>query len=139
MNEDLIIKLIKKLSISIEHYGKKNMSDLDINTSQGFILYYLLSEKNRTFYARDIHREFGLSKATVSAILKSLKAKGYIVFSGDFNDERRKKIILTDKALTNENNIKEIFNLRKSLLCRGISEYDLNVTLKTLDRMFRCV
>lgn len=133
MCESNIILLIKQLNISLDLYGREEMKHEDITPSQSFLLNYLLSRKIRELYATDIHGELGFSKATISSLLKALKQKGYLILEADPEDDRRKRIVLTEKAYKMEKRIEKAVKGQQLSLCREIPGRDL----KTLELCLR--
>ncbi len=130
MIEDDIIWELKQLDIFLEQCRRRKLEVDDITPTQGYMLRYLLQRKGDELYATDIHGVFGISKASISAVLKKLKEKGYLEMSADEKDDRKKKIILTQKAYLAECRIQEIIRQENARLCRGMTKQEL----EALDR-----
>ena len=113
-----IVGLLRQLNQSLEHEGREQMKRLDISPSQGLILHYLLSQKGRTVFSAELHRQFGMSKSALSTALKGLKQRGYLVMTTDPGDDRKKGIVLTDRAQEAEKQIREGLDLQQERLCR---------------------
>ena len=124
INNDIILEL-KQLYIFLEQCRRMRLGEADITPTQGYLLGYLLERKGDELYATDIHGMFGISKASISAILKKLKEKGYLEMSADKKDDRRKKIILTEKAYLEERRIREALQQENARLCRGMTKQEL--------------
>lgn len=135
MEEIRINHLLKQLKAALEQYERYHVQDLDITSGQCIMLNYLLSQKSEVLYATDIHMAFGISKATVSAILKSLRKKGYLVMEGDGKDDRRKRLVLTEKAYGMQQEIETVLRKRGEDMCEGISRQELKATEQVLCRM----
>ena len=116
---------LKQLNLSLEQYGREQLEALGISPTQGITLHYLLSRKNQAVYAVNLHEALGLSKSAVSATLKALKQKGYLTMAVNPNDDRKKQIILTDKAYEMEDKLNASLQEQQERLCNTISEQRL--------------
>ena len=126
---------LKQLNLALEQYGREQMKDMGITPTQGIVLHYLLSQKNRNVYAIDLHTALGISKSAISSTLKSLKQKGYVMMVENPTDDRKKQIVLTDKTFKAEKRIASSLTNQKEYLCRGISEQhmqQMEFILKTM-------
>ena len=135
MNEGTIIRLLKQLDIFLSRYKGDVLEDGLCGQSQRLMLHYILSHKEREICATDIHMAFGLSKASISAALKELCREGYVTMGADAKDDRKKKIVLTEKGLGEEAAIKESLSHTQELLLRGVSKEDQKVLERVLSRM----
>ncbi|MDO4326253.1 MAG: MarR family transcriptional regulator [bacterium] len=127
--------LLKQIKAALEQYERSNPQEMDMTIGQCIMLNYLLNQDSRDLYATDIHVIFGISKATVSTILKSLKKKGYLLMEEDMQDDRRKRLVLTEKAYEMQQNVEEALRKRGEDMCRGISRQELEMTEQVLCRM----
>lgn len=135
MEEFRINYLLKQLKAASEQYERSNAQGIDLTSGQCILLNYLLSQKSQELYAKDIHQTFGISKATVSTILKSLKKKGYLIMEEDAQDDRKKKLVLTKKAYEMGRQAEEFLRKRGEDMCRGISKQEQELTEQVLCRM----
>lgn len=119
MQENLMWTL-KQLHLSMEQYGRLQMKEIDISPTQGAVLQYLFSQKDNTVYAADLHVELGISKSTISSTLRALRQKGYLVTKENPADDRKKQIVLTNKALTMEKAINDNLQEQQKRLCKKI-------------------
>lgn len=65
------------------------------NAIMGYIMHHA---PKRDVFQRDIEREFGVRRSTMTVMLKNLEEKGYIRRISVDYDARLKKIMLTEKA-----------------------------------------
>lgn len=91
---------------AIDHLMQRKMfmiaskSGLDkVTVMHGWIIGYLIMNKDRDIYQKDIESEFAISRSTVTNILKLMEKKGYITRASVASDARLKKIALTDKGI----------------------------------------
>ena len=136
-----LIWTLKQLNLSLDQYGRKQMKEMGVSPAQGGALCYLLSQKDKIVYATDLHTALGISKSSISATLKALKQKGYLQMVDNPSDDRKKQIVLTDKAYEMEKRIYSSFLEQQKHLCRTIPEQnlaqlenDLNVMLYNIKK-----
>lgn len=92
-----ILMAVKSLSLSIDKaFARGGLPD-DLTTSQGFLLVYIWNYHRQGTFVTDLHRELGLSKATISVLTKKLRAKGYLSVAETAEDDRQKKLVMTEK------------------------------------------
>lgn len=135
---------LKQLHLSLEQYGKAQMKELDLSLTQGIVLHYLLAHEDQAIYAVDLHATLGISKSSVSSALKSLKQKGYLRMAENPKDDRKKRIVLTDKAHHAERAIEASLARQQERLLKAIPdqhlkwlEDDLNLMLSHVNRQIR--
>lgn len=85
-------------------------------------------------YQRDIEREFGVKRSTVSSILANLEKSGYIARSAGQTDGRIKLVTLTDKGKSLEKVMKENIDLMEQEIVRGMTEEEQQLFLSFLKR-----
>lgn len=94
--EDLYVKA-KKLCLCTEAVLDKKLHGDELTTSQCYLLYYIWTHHPEGTFTTDLHRELGLSMATISAGVKRLRRKGYLDVEICSGDERQKKLTPTKK------------------------------------------
>ena len=60
---------------------------------------YILRHHPEGTYLTELCHEIGLSKSTLSTLLKKMRKTGYILFQEDPADIRKKKILPTEKLM----------------------------------------
>ena len=134
-----LIRLLKQLNIALERYGREKLDHRDLSMAQHLMLEYLLSQQENRIYSTHLHEIMGISKAAISSTLKSLYKKGYITFLREEHDERKKRIILTDKAKEMAAMIEKEIQEGEKRLCQGISEERLENARECLQLMIENV
>ncbi|MGN0205223.1 MAG: MarR family winged helix-turn-helix transcriptional regulator [Coprococcus sp.] len=69
-----------------------------ITGANGWIMRYLNEKDGEDVYPKDIEEKFGVTRSTVSRVLKGMEAKGLIYRESVSGDARLKKIILTEEG-----------------------------------------
>lgn len=83
------------LSAQIEAcFKSENLSGI-----QTYFMVYILRHHPEGTYLTDLSREIGVSKSTLSALIKKLREKDYLYFQEDSGDIRRKKVLPTEKLI----------------------------------------
>ena len=105
------------------------------------ILHFLFTLDSSKAYAVNLHTALGISKSSVSSTLKSLKRKGYLEIISDASDDRKKKLILTDKANRMRESIDHKLQMQQEQISREIPsehllwiEKDLNTMINNLKK-----
>ncbi|WP_367924486.1 MarR family winged helix-turn-helix transcriptional regulator [uncultured Ruthenibacterium sp.] len=89
----------KRIHAGIEISIGRFFARKELTAAQGHILLYILARPQQRLCSTELHRTLGLSRATVSELLKKLREKGFITFYTAPEDERQKQIVPTTKAL----------------------------------------
>ena len=126
---------LKQLHLSLEQYGKIQLEDMELSPTQCILLHYLLSHKGQGIYGVDLHATLGISKSSVSSTLKALRQKGYLSTKEDPLDDRKKQIVLTEKAYDAEQLIQASLLAQQKRLCHEIPKQRLEWLEEDLDQM----
>lgn len=137
MKEKNILREIKTLDhLVINKLGINNISNIKRMTpSQIYILEYIINSSKKEVFQKDLEKILKHSRATVSSVLITMEKNGLIKRITDNNDTRSKKIILTEKALNVFEISKENVNLIEKECLNGISQNDLCIFYKVLNKM----
>lgn len=126
---------LKQLYLTLEQYGKIQMQDMDLSPTQGILLHYLLTHKEQDIYGIDLHTTLGISKSSVSSTLKALRQKGYLRTKENPLDDRKKQIVLTEKAYDTEQVIRTRLLAQQKRLCQEIPKQRIQWLEEDLDQM----
>jgi len=121
---------MKKINVSIESELNKMMMTLDLTASQGHVLIYILEHSETGVSSTQLHRQLGVSRATVSGLLKKLRAKGYLEFQACETDDRLKMIFVTEKG-------QELRGILKQYMIRASGVIYADFTGAELDTMYQ--
>lgn len=104
-----------------------------VTVMHGWIMCYIDENCSRDIYQKDLETEFGISRSTVTNILKLMEKKGYIERISVKNDARLKKLILTEKGKSTSSILK---NTLKDNEAR-VNSLLFDDELKTLFKLIR--
>ena len=136
--EKIISKRINCLSTKIKR-EISNLSSIssveDLSGVNSFIIVFIYNNKDRNIYQKDIEKEFGITRSTASNIISLMEKKGYVRRVNVDDDQRLKKLELTNLAIDYcENFLKDLRKLNCDLEY-GISEEELINFINTIDKI----
>ena len=94
-----MIYMMKKISLDITTQLESNLKETGMSGGQVYFMVYMLRHNSIGTYITELSREIGISKPTLSALIKKLKEKKYIYFKEHPKDARKKKVIPTEKMI----------------------------------------
>lgn len=94
--EELLF-MMKRISLDMTARLEKSLRHKDITGVQVYLLVYILRHHPDGTYLTELCREIGVSKPTLSALIKKLREKDYLYFHEDPADVRKKKVLPTAK------------------------------------------
>lgn len=121
--EELIF-MMKKLSLNMTAQLELNLKNKSITGVQVYFLVYILRHHPKGTYLTELCREIGVSKPTLSALIKKLREKGYLNFQEDPADVRKKKVLPTEKLLAEGDRFIEKAGRMESEICSGLNRQE---------------
>lgn len=117
--------LTRKIIASVDKAGVDKVTFM-----HGWIMCYLDDNSDRDIYQKDLETEFGISRSTVTNILKMMEKKGYIERMSVENDARLKKLILTERGKMTNSILKSTFIENEACVNSLLPEEERNTFLK---------
>ncbi|MDW7798937.1 MarR family transcriptional regulator [Streptococcus canis] len=133
MREKNTVYLIKRANLNFDKIANHTLASYGITHSQFKCLKYLYLFDNGSLNQRDLEHYFHMSNPTVTRILQNLEKEGWIKRLANGKDKRHKQLYLTDKALSMQENFKDIANQLESQLTEHLTDQELD-HLQTLLR-----
>lgn len=121
--EELIF-MMKKLSLNMTAQLELNLKNKSITGVQVYFLVYILRHHPKGTYLTELCREIGVSKPTLSALIKKLREKGYLNFQEDPADVRKKKVLPTEKLLAEGDRFIEKAGRMESEICSVLNRQE---------------
>lgn len=121
--EELIF-MMKKLSLNMTAQLELNLKNKSITGIQAYFLVYILRHHPKGSYLTELFREIGVSKPTLSALIKKLREKGYLNFEEDPADVRKKKVLPTEKLLAEGDRFIEKAGRMESEICSVLNRQE---------------
>ena len=95
-----LLQTLRQLSIRLEACFNRAAALHGLTAAQAQVLAYVLEHSEQGVCATEIYRVLGLSKPSISALVKKLKGKGYVYTKNAENDDRQKLIFATPQGQT---------------------------------------
>ncbi len=114
---------------------KREANEGNLTAMQRWMLGFLEAHADEEIYQRDIEAAFSISRATASNMLKTMEGRGLIARVPVAHDARLKRVVLTEKACKIKLQTRQDVREMEEQLMRGISEEELVVFHRCLDRM----
>lgn len=127
-------RYVSKLSNKLRRKMDMLSSRKEFSGSQGRTLHFLLAQTEDVFQ-KDIEEEYSIRPSTATELLKQMEKNGLILRESVPYDNRLKKIVLTDKALTYRQQVIDDLTDLEERLVEGISEEDLNIFFRVIEKM----
>lgn len=99
------------------------------------ILKYLICHKDQKICQKDLEVALNVSKATISEVLNKMEKEGIMKRVVDESDHRLKTLMITCQSLEEFSLMEKSFDKLNTDLIKDISEKDLEVFLRVIDRM----
>ena len=135
LSELAISPRIKRISNALERKRTLDLEDMNLPSSQAFVLGYVIKHREEPVTSGDICRHFDLSHPTVTGILQRLECKGFLTYAEDSSDRRKKQICVTEKALAVQQNARERCQETETLVSGSMTEEELRTLVSLLDRV----
>ncbi|MBS6951907.1 MAG: MarR family transcriptional regulator [Enterocloster asparagiformis] len=131
-----VLRLLKKVNLGLEASINADMAGMDLTAAQCDVLGYLAEHGEKALHSTDLHRDLGISRAAVSALLKKLRAKGFVVLLADPADDRQKRIVLTEKAKPLQLRMERGMDRTVRRLYRDFTEEEAEAFAALLQKMY---
>ena len=103
MTEDFkaeeLIFMTKKIGLNLTSRLEASLKHENMSGAQVYFMVYILRHHPEGTYLTELCHEIGVSKSTLSTLIKKLGKAGYITFREDPYDIRRKELIPTPKLV----------------------------------------
>lgn len=127
-------RYVSKLSNKLRRKIDTLSSHKEFSGSEGRTLQFLLAQTGDIFQ-KDIEEEYSIRPSTATQLLKQMEQKGFLVREQVPYDNRLKKIVLTDKALTYQKQVVEDLTLLEETLTKDIPEEKLEIFFEVIEKM----
>lgn len=135
MGSNVILDCVRQISAFMDNHCRKFTERGDLTPAQCFCIVYIYENDTGDFISADLCSILGTSRASVSLLLKGLKKKGYLRMSSVKDDDRKKRLTLTQKGVDFAEFMKEDSNEIESVMYKGLSPEDISVTANSLKIM----
>ena len=117
----------------LAYSAKAGMDELTM--MHGWIIRYLYENREQDIFQKDIEQRFAVGRSTVTNLIQLMEKKGFVKRESVKQDARLKKVILTEKGIASQESFEDIVEHIEEELSEGISEEELHIFYKVLDRI----
>lgn len=114
--------------------GKRYDYD-QLTVMNGWILHYLSMNEGKEVFQKDIENEFGITRSTVTGIIKLMEQKGFITRISVPKDARLKQLVLTDMGRKYEEQMGSQMRQDNLQLQKNITEEEMETFLRVIDKI----
>lgn len=122
--------LYRNLSCSAKQAG---MDELTI--VHGWILRYLYENQEREIYQKDIEKEFGIGRSSVTSTIQIMERNGYLQREAAKQDARLKRVLLTQKGIAAQEGIENLINGLSKKTLHGVTEEELDIFFAVMGKI----
>lgn len=124
---------IRILSKKIKYLADENLAKHNVTLEQVKVLSFLeRNEEKISIYQKDIEKEFGIRRSSVTNILKNMEKNEFVMREIDSKDARIKKVFLTEKGRALSRSLYEHMKEMESKIVGGMEEEEKKMFLKLL-------
>lgn len=129
------IHILEKLIHRKMDYSPARRQIESVTGTNAWIIGYIAGQRGRDVFQRDLERQFGITRSSVSKIVNLMEQKGMIERQSVAKDTRLKKLVLTDRALEIHKLMLEDFRDMENTLSAGFTEEELEQFFDYIHRM----
>lgn len=130
-----ILCVLRQINAYLGLYENEKLAQSGMTFAQVILLNELFAMDSPKICSHELCQQVGLAKSSVSRTLKELKKNGYIKMRVDKNDNRKKHIILTPKAIEAREGVKAYVDGLNHCLFQKIpqcGQTEIEATLQTI-------
>lgn len=135
MPQEYVIEQLYQIGSRLIAYGNYFENKMELSLPQLFLLYKMLEWSDETdgkLSVSSLSQKTGLSKSSVCSTVQALKRLGYLTKNISNVDNRRKEIVLTEKANAVSDQITEQIQRLDQQLCCGVPPHELQTIRRAL-------
>lgn len=129
---------LRSLSHAIHRKIDNSPTKLEIDNvtgTNGWIIGYLANHSDTDVFQRDLEREFGTTRSTVSKVIILMEKKGLVERVSVPHDARLKKLVLTPRSKALCEKMRRDFEETEEQLTQGFSNEELIMLRDYIERM----
>ncbi len=119
--EEELLSLMKKINIHLEMQLEHCLREENVSGVQVYLMVYILRHHPNGTYITELCHEVGVSKTTMSLLVKKLREKGYLIFQENISDDRKKRILPTTKMQKAASTFLKRANEMEQEICKALN------------------
>lgn len=135
MEEKYIVYQLKTIGGLIKRKIERSQCKKDhpkLSMIQIQIIHFLFKNKDKCMHQTDIEKNFNIRRSTVSGILFNMEKNGIITRIKEGN---KKRIVLTDKTIKKNKELKKEMEKFDSVLKNGIEQEKLDIFFEVIEKI----
>lgn len=120
-NEEKLLFMIRKISLNLSAQMEQCLKNKDITGVQVYFLVYILRHHPQGTCLTELYHEIGVSKATLSTLIKKMREKDYLYFYENPEDIRKKRILPTSKLIAEGREFLQKANRMEEEICSSLN------------------
>ena len=110
-------------------------STKELTPMQNWVIGYVREHGETDIFQSDIERVFHVTGATATNVLKRMERDELIVREAVPSDRRKKRIVLTPRAIHISDEVRERISSNEQLMKQGLTEKELGVFFSVIDKI----
>lgn len=116
--------------------ASKNIKYVDeLTGATSWIIGYLVHNRDKDIFQKDIEREFSVRRSTVSKTLSVMENKGLIRREAVDYDARLKRLVLTERAIQLNELVESDLEEVERKITNGLTEQEINTFIATIEKI----
>ncbi|MDO3411541.1 MarR family transcriptional regulator [Saccharibacillus sp. CPCC 101409] len=111
------------------------LKELGLNAQQGQMIGYIYEHQERGVIQADLARRFSRTGASITSMLQGLEKNGYVRRRVQEDNERQKKVYITDKAEPLISEFNEIFKEAENRVTEGMTAEEAQTLQRLLQKV----
>lgn len=139
LQQEHIGKRLCNVSNHLRRYIDNKTAGYGLTHMQSMIIRFLIHKGNEPVYQKDIEREFGIRRSSVTTILQLMEKNGFITRGSDEKDARLKRIFLTDTGRDADVRVHDVIFTVEDELSKSITNEQKKELFALLDSLDDCL
>lgn len=115
-----LFMILEQIGHMSKYQAMKKMEMYDLRPGQAGILFIL--EKEGKISQKELARKMGITPPSITAALKKLESRGYILKEADERDQRIFRICLSGKGKECTESLRSLVSEVETVLCEGFTD-----------------
>ena len=107
----------------------------ELTMVHGWFLRYLYENRERDIFQKDIEKQFGFCRSSITNIIQTMEKKGYLKREAVQQDARLKKVLLTEKGIKEHQTMAALIDQLNEKTLKGITDKELESFFDVIDKL----
>ena len=115
------------------HVKEKGIDELTM--IHGWFLRYLYENREKDIFQKDIEKQFGFCRSSITNIIQTMEKKGYLKREAVKQDARLKKVLLTEKGIKEHQKMAALIDQLNEKTLKGITDEEMESFFHVMDKI----